>query len=152
MIKLHVMAFSRGVEKIFWYNYRDRRPGRDFAENHFGLLDYWEFPKPVYPAYINMQGLLDTRKAGPPRRLADDIRAFEFKGQDKDVTVAWVYPAGDRQLPVGELIPGVKPDDVIRVVDVMGAPVPSAAASLRITGEPVFIVTRASNRSTRAVR
>jgi len=142
MIKLHVMAYGDGVEKIFWYNYRDRRPGRDYAENHFGLLDYWGFPKPVYPAYMNLQGLLDTRRASPPRQVAGNVRVYEFRGQDESVTVAWSYPGAVREVPLAELLPGAVPEDIVRVVDPMGMPAPFTASFIRVTGEPVFIVTR----------
>ncbi|MGD2137720.1 MAG: hypothetical protein PVF08_05630, partial [Gammaproteobacteria bacterium] len=137
MLKLHVMAFSRGVEKIFWYNYMDRKPGRDFAENHFGLLDYWGFPKPVYPAYMTMQALLDTREAGPPRQVAENVRVYDFRGQDTNVAVAWAYPGGDREIPLGRLIPGASSGDVLRIVDPMGEAVSRRGASIPITGLPV---------------
>jgi hypothetical protein len=142
MIKLHVMAYAGGVEKIFWYNYRDRKPERDHAENHFGLRDYWGYPKPVYPAYINLQGQLAGRMAGKLRRPFPDLRLYDFDGQDGRVTVAWAYPSAIRQVPLAALLPGADSEDVLGIVDPMGEPIPYTEEAVPISGEPVFIHSR----------
>jgi hypothetical protein len=142
LIKLHVMAFGHGVEKVFWYNYRDREPEREYAENHFGLYDYWGYPKPVYPAYRNLQKLLHGKHAGQPGRLPGNVRTYEFDGEHERVTVVWTHPANDRTLPASILLPDIPVSDIISVVDPMGEQVPVTGASIRISGEPVFIITR----------
>lgn len=142
MIKLHVMAFASGVEKIFWYNYRDRNPERNEAENHFGLRDYWGYPKPAYPAYINMCRQLAGRKAGKVRRPSRGIRIYDFEGAEQNVAVAWSYPPVTRQVPLGVLIPGATNADVIEIVDPMGEPVLYTEEAISVSGEPVFIHTR----------
>jgi hypothetical protein len=74
MIKLHVMALHQGVQKIFWYNYIDRRPEREYAENHFGMRDYWDYPKPVYPAYFNLHSCLNGKVPARAVRLHNNVR------------------------------------------------------------------------------
>ena len=72
LIKMHVVALQNGVEKIFWYNYRDRGESRARAEDHFGLVDYRGFPKPSYVAYVHLvDTLADLPALGrqPDRRL-----------------------------------------------------------------------------------
>ncbi len=92
IIKFHVMAVQYGVEKVFWYNYKDRGSEREFAEDHFGLIDYWGYPKPAYLAYINLnQSLVDKVFTNAVRK--NDIWAYEFDGDIEKVTVAWSFPA-----------------------------------------------------------
>jgi len=139
LVKLHIMAFHQGVEKIFWYNYRDRKPEREYAENHFGLRDYWGYPKPVYPAYVNLQKQLHAKRAGRSWELPGNIRAYEFVGQQERVIVAWAYPPVTREIPISALMTESTTANVIAVVDPVGAPVPYTETSLRITAEPIFI-------------
>jgi hypothetical protein len=144
MLKLHVMAYHLGVEKIFWYNYLDRRSGREHAENHFGLWDHWGFPKPAYVAHVNLQKNLNTKKAGNARRLAGNIWVYDFTDEDETVTVAWAYPDGNRNIPISVLVPGSNQKDLISVIDPMGTPIPYDGSSIRISHEPIFIITKAS--------
>jgi hypothetical protein len=141
LIKLHVMAFHLGVEKIFWYNYKDRKPEREYAENHFGLRDYWGFPKPVYVAYLNLQKYLDAKQPGQARQVAgDNIRAYDFHGQDESVTVVWSYPGRDQLVSIDTIYPEFSPDATIDILDPMGAPVVYTGTAIPISREPIFII------------
>ena len=141
LIKIHVMAFHLGVEKIFWYNYKDRNPQREYAENHFGLRDYWGFPKPVYVAYLNLQKYLDAKQPGQARRVAsDNVRAYDFHGQDESVTVVWSYPGRDQMVSIDTLFPEYRPDAIIDILDPMGAPVAYAGTAIPVSKEPIFII------------
>lgn len=145
MLKMHVIAYSGGVEKIFWYNYIDRNPERNQAENHFGLRDYWGYPKPSYPAYVNLQKQLADRKAGKARRIASSILVYEFDGHNDRVTVAWAFPPANRQVPLSVLLPDTTFEDILDVVDPMGESVPYADTAIWISGDPVFIHSRMRN-------
>jgi len=149
LMKLHIMAYHLEVEKIFWYNYKDRKPEREYAENHFGLRDYWGYPKPVYPAYVNLQRQLHAKHAGRAWELPGDIRVYEFVGQEERVIVAWTYPPATREIPISVLLAETTPADIIGIVDPVGAPVAYTEALLRISAEPVFIRTKLTTTSTR---
>ena len=142
MLKLHVMAYHLGVEKIFWYNYIDRKSEREHVENHFGLRDYWGYPKPVYAAYINLQKNLNIKKVGNARRLDGNILVYDFADDDETVTVSWAYPDGNKEIPITVLVPGLNQDDLISVTDPMGAAIPYDGSAIRISKEPVFIITK----------
>ncbi len=142
LVKLYVLAFHHGVEKVFWYNYKDRAPGREYAENHFGLYDYWGYPKPVYLAYINLIRQLHGKKTGDSRQLPDNVRVYEFTGEGRRLAVVWTHPAVNREVQVSSLFPGHAPGDLIEAVDPMGGPVTVKGASIPISGEPVFIQAR----------
>lgn len=149
LVKLHIMAFHLGVEKIFWYNYQDRNPEREYAENHFGLRDYWGYPKPVYPAYVNLQKQLQAKRAGRAWKLPGNIRAYEFIGQQERVIVAWAYPPVTREIPLSALMKELTAADIIAVVDPVGAPVAYTGSSLRITAEPIFVRIKPASTSTK---
>jgi hypothetical protein len=146
MLKLHVMAYHLGVEKIFWYNYLDRRAGREHAENHFGLWDYWGYPKPAYVAHINLQKNLNTKKTGIARHLDGNIRVYDFTDDEETVTVAWAYPDGKRNIPLSILVPDSNQEDLIRVTDPMGTAIPYDGSSIRITQEPIYIITKSNKQ------
>lgn len=142
LIKIHAMAYHLGVEKLFWYNYRDRGPAREQAEDHFGLRDYWGYPKPAYVAYINLLELLSDKIPDYAGRLQDDIRVYSFRGEGETVVVAWAYPAAKRRIAVSGLLSNSSSlsPDTIRVVDPMGTPILTGESSIEISGEPVFII------------
>ena len=140
------MALHLGVEKIFWYNYQDRNPQREYAENHFGLRDYWGFPKPVYVAYLNLQKYLDLKQPGQARRVADgNVRAYDFLGQEVNVTVVWSYPKGDQTVSFDTLIPGFRPESNIDILDPMGAPIAYEGTAITVSKEPIFIIYKPKN-------
>ena len=75
------------MERAFWYNLKDRGSNRDYAEDHFGLIDYWGYPKPAYPAYVTMLHNLAGKPAGKRVRF-DDVWAYEFASDDDAAVVA----------------------------------------------------------------
>jgi hypothetical protein len=149
LVKLQIIAYHLGVEKIFWYNYKDRKPGREHAENHFGLRDYWGYPKPVYPAYVNLQQQIHAKRPGRAWKLPGDVRVYEFIGTEERLIVAWTYPPGTREIPISVLLGETPVADIIAIVDPVGTPVPYTEALLRISAEPVFIRSRLTRTSTR---
>lgn len=144
LIKLHVMAFNKGIENIFWYNYQDRESEREYAENHFGLRDYLGYPKPVYVAYTHLHRLLADKTAGKMRYLSGNIRAYEFSDNKTKVLVLWSFPAAStgKSVPLTSLITGLPQHQTIKVVDLMGRTVPFSGDAITITGEPSFLITR----------
>ena len=143
MIKTHVLALHMGVEKVFWYNYQDQGKARNYAEDHFGIRDYWGYPKPVYVAYINLLMRLDGKSLIDARQLAGNIRVYQFKDGVEDVLVAWSYPDSVQMVPFASLQAGLTRTNVSAVVDAVGTPLTIEGETIRVTGEPVFIMIRA---------
>ena len=141
MIKFNVIAVHDGVEKVFWYNYKDRGSSREFAEDHFGLIDYWEYPKPAYLAYIHMNQSLGA-KAISRAVQTDDIRAYEFSGDNENVIVAWSFPAAKNKVSLTELGVGMSSWPDVEVTDAIGDPLPIENGWVHLTQEPVFIQVR----------
>lgn len=138
LAKFHVMSYHEGVERVFWYNYKDRGAHRNYAEDHFGLIDYWGNPKPAYSAYVHLYESLADKKAGEALQK-DDIWAYEFKGDAESVIVAWLHPASSRELDISQL--GIESSDnqVIRITNVIGDDRPFHGNKVQLDSEPVYI-------------
>jgi len=137
MIKFHVLAIHDGVEKVFWYNYKDRGSSREFAEDHFGLLDYWGYPKPAYPAYIHMnQSLVDKTACKTTRN--GDVWSYGFCGDEDDVLVVWSFPAASSAVALNQL--GIdSAATVIEVTNAIGDRIAIEGGRVNLTHEPVLI-------------
>ncbi len=142
LIKLHVMALHAGVEKIFWYNYQDRKPEREFAENHFGLRDYWGYPKPVYVAYVHLHRLLADKTAGKKIDLGENIHAYEFFNTKIKVLVLWFFSATSTEitLPLASLTKLAPQYQSFETIDPMGKTIPFSGNSITLSSTPLFLV------------
>ena len=139
MIKLHAIALQQGVEKIFWYNYKDREPGRDYAENHFGLRDHWGFPKPVYPAYYTLHSHLDYKTAAGSQQLKHGIQVHQFQGTSETTWVVWSYPDRAVEIALTDIDSRLQNQSMLKILTMVGTPIKPAGQQIQITHEPLFI-------------
>ena len=142
MIKLHVLALALGVEKVFWYNYKDRGEGRQKVEQHFGLVDFWGFPKPVYAAYLNLVHRLNGKQFSRSWKLPGDLRIFEFKGSNETELVAWIFPKGNQRISWSTFGQEIGGGQIVDVVNAVGTRLFNDENTIQITKEPIFITTR----------
>ena len=142
LVKLHVMALHTGIGKIFWYNYQDRHPERNHAENHFGLRDYWGHPKPVYVAYSHLHSILANRTAVNQRTLAGNIRVYKFSDNKTKVLVLWSFPEArsGESVALSALLTDLSADQKIEAFNSMGGRIRISDNSIRISTEPIFIL------------
>jgi len=141
LVRTHVISLAAGIEKIFWYNYADRDPSTTDVEDHFGLVDYWGFPKPSYAAYVNMTDCLDGKTFSGKRELAGGLRVYEFSGDSNRCIVAWTYPESTVTASVSSLIGNESGNTTIR--NTVGFPI-DISESLAIDGYPVLLTVRAN--------
>ena len=136
LVKFHAIALERGVEKIFWYNYKDRDTDPTDVEDHFGLVDHWGFPKPAYAAYVTMTRCLAGKRYQEVRHLERNARVYRFSDDAESCLIAWVYPADDGTVSVSaaELGDGT----VVGVTNVVGTPLP-AGSHVILGAYPTFI-------------
>ena len=142
MIKMHVLALHMGVEKVFWYNYKDHGNTRDHAEDHFGIRDYWGFPKPVYPAYFNLHSRLHGKNPVQVRQISGNLWISEFEGANENVLISWTYPVGVQVASLESLKSGLTPDEVLEIIDAVGMRLSLTGSTIRITGNPIYIITK----------
>ena len=139
MIKLHTIAFQQGVKKIFWYNYQDRRPERQYAENHFGLRDHWGFPKPVYPAYYTLHSHLDYKTAVGSLQLKQGVQVHKFQDNRETTWVVWSHPAQSAEIKLTDIDSDLQNQAVIEILNMVGTPVKPMGKQIQISSEPLFI-------------
>ena len=147
IIKLHTIALSSGIERIFWYNYRDRKIGSEYAENFFGLVDYWGHPRPAYVAYARMVSCLDGLRAGGKLSLPGELAGYEFHSEKGKVIVVWNTTNNVADLKLDKL--GIQSGEGFLATDIMGNPAGSDKATLSVTAEPIFIATGSAISSCR---
>ncbi|MDP2999784.1 MAG: hypothetical protein Q8N47_20010 [Bryobacterales bacterium] len=138
LIKVHVLALSLGVEKLFWFNYRDRGADPTFVEDHFGLVDYWGYPKPAYAAYAQLIQRLDGKRFSRRFELPEGVQVYEFTGELEDCFVMWSFPESSQRVMLDCLGPGIGTERVVSVTSAVGSPLAVAGTALTVTGMPVF--------------
>lgn len=142
MLKLHAIALSNGVEKIFWYNYRDRDIGNEYAENFFGMIDYWGYSKPIRVAYARMLSCLNAHEPAGELKPNKNILAYQFKKGKDIVIIAWNRSGGTTQIKLSSL--GISNPNAVWAGDPMGNTVATDGGRVSISEEPVWIATGAS--------
>jgi len=138
LVKCHLIAFESGVEKIFWYNYRDRGNSPEYAEDHFGMVDYQGFPKPAYAAYCNLARSLHGKRLTSRKSHPAGLQEYRFAGPGGECIVAWSYPAAKRTVSAKSL--GIAPGSTVQLVDLMGKPIPIHNHEITLTDSPVYAI------------
>ena len=148
LVKAHVLAAERGVDKVFTYNYQNRGSDVHYAEHHFGLRSYTGdkqipgHPLPSYVAYANMVMQLGGKRftrASQPRK---HTWVREFSSEDECCLVAWIHPQGQDEVELAELRPGLTAADLLGVRDLYGTPVQQTGDTIKLSGRPVFVSAR----------
>lgn len=143
LVKTHVLALQTGVEKIFWYNYVDQGPNLEYAEDHFGLIDFWGHPKAAYAAYFTMHSRIGARSPAGSRELPGGVRVHTMSdgpGSAESLVVAWLHPAARRMVPLAEL--GFTPGEVAEAVNTVGTPLDVSGGAVLLSANPVFLTIR----------
>ncbi len=138
MIKLHVVAFQQGVEKIFWYNYMDRESDREYAENHFGLVDFIGYPKPVYLAYVHLYSQLRGKTAAGVRTIDEDVLVYTFENQTEKTMVVWSRSPEVLKVAASDLSVVLKSV----VTNAVGTPIQFEGDTISVSDFPIFIISQ----------
>lgn len=138
LVKSHVIALAQGIEKILWYNYVDRGPSTTDVEDHFGLIDFWKFPKPSYVAYVTMVKQLEGKRFQERRDLPGGVRIYEFSDTNQRCFIAWTNPASVQTVPLSLIRAGLNENNIVAVANTVGTPLPISADVL-VEEFPVFI-------------
>ncbi|HEX5109095.1 MAG TPA: hypothetical protein VFV95_11635 [Vicinamibacterales bacterium] len=148
LVKFHALAIANGIERIYWYNYKNRGNDIDYAEHHFGLRSYSSesgdpgHPLPAYVAYITMLAHLKGCTFVELRHPKPDVFAFEFAvdGSARRRILAWVNPARDVALPLLALHSGLPASKVEAVSDIYGRSVAVISGeNITLDGRPLYV-------------
>ncbi|MFV1982871.1 MAG: hypothetical protein ACC657_04960 [Thiohalomonadales bacterium] len=139
LIKIHVLALNLGVEKVFWYNYQDNGKSRNYAEDNFGMRDFWGFPKPVYASYINMYANLYQKLPLAIRTIPNNILVYPFESANEVVLVIWSKTDTEQLIALSSLQDGLVLADIIDIVNTVGTPMVIENDVIPISTNPVFV-------------
>ena len=142
LIKTHVISLAMGIQKIFWYNYADRDPSITDVEDHFGLFDFWGFPKPSYAAYVHMVNCIGGKSFEDRRNLSNDIQVYAFSDGDRRCIVAWTYPAATKTVSLASILAAPNENNITGVMNTAGTPL-EFSTDVVIDGFPIFLTASA---------
>jgi hypothetical protein len=159
MVKVHVVSFSAGVERILWYQ-RGFSPDPvcstgSHGESCFGMTNE-SGPRPIYAAYQTMTKCLAGKSPSPTLSTPQSgIRVYRFgpAASSGACLVAWTFDESTEPTnPSSPVISGVSLSSLVggttvtSVLDTTGSTTictgaECAGASLTLTPTPVFIET-----------
>lgn len=90
-----ILAFSGGVKKVFWYNFRSFENSPGNPESHYGIMRKDLRPKPAYYAYKTLVELLPDGSTYPTMKQDGAVYTADWKRPD-GVKVRAVWTAMDR--------------------------------------------------------
>jgi hypothetical protein len=118
LVRSHVVAFSKGVEKYFWYDFMNDGLDPTYNEHNFGIVRHtndpagrW-VPKPAYVSYAVMARQLTGAGYTGPEPVADGVHSHVFTSGAAETRVIWA----DEPRTVA-----VKTTQPVTVIDLMGA-------------------------------
>lgn len=98
----HIIAFSMGVDKVFWYNLRALERNSFYSEDNYGLLHSDFSPKPAYIAYKTMTQMLPDGSTRPSLDVIKDCYISSWLRPD-GVKVCGIWTTGASRY-VGDLV------------------------------------------------
>jgi hypothetical protein len=148
LIRIFVISIANGIDKLCWTYELDGKPYGSKRIDMIMWMGLFRFdpkatpdnpcgePKPSYDAMGTMTGqLLGTEYIGPVG-VAAGVRAYRFRGERKEVLVAWAEQGeAGVDLPVG----AAQVTIVDREGKETGMDAPAGRVHLKLTGSPVFV-------------
>jgi hypothetical protein len=88
LARLYFAAAFTGVERVFWYDFRDDGTGSDF-EDHFGLLQHNFGWKPAYSAYSLSSFFLNRATVLGRAVVTGDVYGLQVKTHHRKALAFW---------------------------------------------------------------
>ena len=177
MIKLHIIAFSYGVQKIFWYQYANQAFNAYNAEDNFGMIvrrlpippllssllsiisnpiylkqDSSGFPLPTYASQWIMVNLLDSLTYTSSAQLSNDAWFYLFESSSTAVYIVWTYPNVSLNLALSSLKSGLVASQISHCYDKVARSCSSLINSgtnvVTVNGDPIFLVVPVTTQKT----
>jgi hypothetical protein len=134
LVRSHIFAMEAGVKALVWHMYWDYKGDGDGG---YAMLNHNQTPRPAFVAYCTLLRVLTGMTFS--RRLTDlkdPVRAYEFVGDGRKVTVAWCWKGSQKaRIPVAK--------DKADVVNIVGestsTPAQAGAIELTLDENPVYV-------------
>lgn len=141
LVRSYAVALGQGVQKMFWYDFKDDGLDKTYSEDNFGIMrnegdalgKY--APKPAYSAYAAMTRELANKSFEQIETVGDGIDSYLFGNGNDQTRVVWSTDT-TRSITV-------KTQNPITVTDVMGNAETFTPADgnvyLTVSGDPIYI-------------
>jgi hypothetical protein len=139
LVKAHVIAFSDGVSRIYWYRYQDWHDDSTNGEEHFGLRDVFGYPKPQYSAYANLVNVIGSKRFVTSSETKDSIHIYTFAGSGTSCIVAWrgSETPSPVQCALSEFATNGK---ITSITDTIGSELTPTKGKIQIDDSPIFLI------------
>jgi hypothetical protein len=118
LVRTHVMSFAAGVEKVFWYEFKNSKVLPEGPGANFGMVRHEKdpkgkyAPKPSYVSYSVMTRQLSEAEFVSKDSTPEDVRSYVFRKGDQDTRVIWTAEESQNIT--------VESDEAVTVTDMMG--------------------------------
>ncbi|GAA5020555.1 sugar-binding protein [Actinopolymorpha pittospori] len=140
IVRSHVVAFSQGVERYFWYDFMNDGLDPAYNENNFGIVrntsdpaGAWT-PKPAFVSYATMTRQLTGATFDHQEDLGSGVSSYVFTKDGEPDRVLW---------STDPTVVTVRTDDPITVTDLTGVAktyTPQAGqVHLSLSGDPIYV-------------
>ena len=140
LVRMMATQFTAGMDKIFWYDFRNDGWERDYHEHNFGLIRADNTPKPAVVAYANFVSQFRHGRWLGQYNIGGGARCLAFlrSMDNRFVLVAWALE-GSKSEP----IPVDSGSKEVRVTDIYGQIATIAAKGgtvvLPLSTSPVYV-------------
>jgi hypothetical protein len=129
---LALLQFMRGVEKVFWYDFKDDGLTREYNEHNFGVVYHQRFDCAPKPAIVAMSAFIRLTAGAKPVELKHQAARYTMKyrrADGSDLLLLWTTAGEIKVNPSGH---------ELQAHDLMGAPLPDPA-SITVNPNPVYV-------------
>ena len=98
--RLYLIAFSYGVDKVFWYNLRSREKDLTYSEDNFGLLHRDLSEKPAMQAYRTLTEMCPNGSERPTLTVTDGLYHAKWHKPDGTEMHALWAPTGNKTVRI----------------------------------------------------
>ena len=98
--RLYLIAFSYGVDKVFWYNLRSREKDPAYSEDNFGLLHSDLSDKPAMKAYRTLTEMCPDGSTRPTLTVTDGLYHTTWSRPDGTAVHALWAPTGNKTVRI----------------------------------------------------
>ncbi len=143
--RAYMMMASWGFREVYWYSFRSEGVKSDNSEENYGIVDWFDIPKPAYYSYYTMSTVLGNSEF--VRRLpmiSTPYYGMEFWDEYKNsyITTAWTSDDTTRMVVVSPVGDETELTMIGHKGEIRTLEVKDGKAIIPISGAPVYIYSK----------
>jgi hypothetical protein len=134
-----ILSFNAGVERVFWYCFRNNNAKKYDSESSFGLLNQDKSPKPAFAAMKTITTMLPEESTVPAVTSKDNVYVANWTRPDgSHVWALWSAYEQSSGVTMTVNIDG----EVTSALDYMGkaCAAPASGSTITVTGSVLYLV------------